>query len=452
MKARVLLVSLASFIAATIAPRTASAHAHLTKSVPAADARVPVLPLMIRLWYSEAPELALTRVTLTDSLGRAVNVGGVVRDESTLAVHVTILGKLATGRYKVTWKTAAADGHPSQGSFTFVVLPEAMHAVVTPAGPATTQQEPAPADEPTAETPPYIATRTLTFCALLIVIGVVAFRFLVLERSAITEAHKSAIRIRAASLGAIAAVGLCGLALARLYLQAAMMADASDSAKSMLIITLTQTRWGDAWLLQVIAAVAALIGFVLAKRGASGGWSLTAVAAMTLSATSALAGHAIASGKLPAIAIVVDSLHVLSAGGWLGSLFCMVSVGLLSANAEAAFQWENARALIKAFSPTALGFAAIALVTGAASAWLRLGSLQALQASMYGNVLLIKLGILSGVVGTGLYNWRRVRPALDSAQGAGRLKRSATVELVVALFVLIVTAVLVATPTPADAG
>jgi putative copper export protein/methionine-rich copper-binding protein CopC len=464
MKVRILVTLLALFGGTAVVPHSALAHARLTKSAPAADARLSTLPTAMRLWYSEAPEIALTRVVLTDSAGHVVKVGVVERDESTLAVHVAIIGKLAAGRYKVTWKTAAADGHPSQGSFTFVVLAQAMRSLAPPAGSETTDSAavaphgtmvssatPDHDDEPTAETPAYIAARTLTFVALVTVIGVVAFRSLVLERSAIHQADKSAMRVRAASLGVVAAVVLCASALTRLYLQAAMMSGPSDSTNSMIGMTLTQTRWGSAWILQAIAAVTALLGFLLARGDRRGAWMLAAIAALVLSVTSALAGHAIASATRASVAVVVDSLHVLGASGWLGSLLCLLFVGALP-SAAAVARSENIRALVETFSPTALAFAAVVVVTGTLSAWLRVGSLPPLWASTYGKVLLLKIGLLSGVAGTGLYNWRRVRPVLGSEAATLRFVRSASLELGIGFFVLVVTAVLVAMPTPLDAG
>ena len=103
-----------------------------------------------------------------------------------------------------------------------------------------------------------------------------------------------------------------------------------------------------------------------------------------------------------------------------------------------------------AFSPTALVFAGLAASTGVFSAWLHLGTIPALWQTTYGQTLLVKLGILSVVVATGAYNWLRVKPALGNVEGAVRIRRSATIELAVGVLVLVVTAVLVATPTAMD--
>ncbi|MEO7964997.1 MAG: hypothetical protein ABIT38_13925, partial [Gemmatimonadaceae bacterium] len=64
--------------------------------------------------------------------------------------------------------------------------------------------------------------------------------------------------------------------------------------------------------------------------------------------------------------------------------------------------------------------------------------------------LLVKLAILALVAITGFYNWRYVQPQLGTDLATARLKRSATVELTVALLVLLVTAILVASPTSMD--
>lgn len=74
----------------------------------------------------------------------------------------------------------------------------------------------------------------------------------------------------------------------------------------------------------------------------------------------------------------------------------------------------------------------------------------ALWQSRYGRTLLLKLAVLAGVAATGFYNWRRVRPALGDELGTARLRRSSAIELPIGLAVLLVTAVLVATPPPGD--
>ncbi|HSH46764.1 MAG TPA: CopD family protein, partial [Longimicrobiales bacterium] len=108
-------------------------------------------------------------------------------------------------------------------------------------------------------------------------------------------------------------------------------------------------------------------------------------------------------------------------------------------------------ALVNAFSPIALVFAGLVVLTGALSAWLHLGTPSALWTSGYGRVLLAKLGAVGLVAAAGAYNWRRARPRLGDVPAARRLTRSATLELAIGALVLVITAVLVATPPPGDA-
>lgn len=143
---------------------------------------------------------------------------------------------------------------------------------------------------------------------------------------------------------------------------------------------------------------------------------------------------------------------MLGAGGWLGSLLVLTTVGVPLALATApAERGPLVADLVNAFSPTALAFAGLTAVTGVFAAWLHLGSIPQLWQSDYGRLLLLKLGVLALVAGTGAYNWRRVRPALGDEVGGQRIRRSSTFELGVGLVVLLVTAVLVATPTGMEA-
>lgn len=134
-----------------------------------------------------------------------------------------------------------------------------------------------------------------------------------------------------------------------------------------------------------------------------------------------------------------DSLHVLAAGGWLGTLLLVLVVGL-PVLAGATEPRTAAASLLSAFSPLALGFAAVLTLTGIYAAWLHLPDLPALWSSAYGRTLLLKLAALSAVFATGAYNWLRARPALEKSGDVQPLKRSAGTELAMGVLVLAVTA------------
>jgi copper transport protein len=322
-----------------------------------------------------------------------------------------------------------------------------------------------------AGSPAYVAVRWLTYVALLLVLGAVTFRTAVLglvgrgaggaaQAGVAASDFASDAGRRAATLGLWGAVGLLAAAAARLGAQSVAMHGAAALDPARVLAMLGHTVWGWGWVLQVGGAALAALGFAAARRrGTIGGpvrgafgraWAAAAAGALLLAFTPALSGHAAASRYAP-LAVLSDGLHVLGAGGWLGGLLVVLAAGVPAAAALGA-EWRGAAvaALVRAFSPAALGFAALVAVTGVLAGWLHVGRLPALWETGYGRILLVKLAALSLVAAAGAYNWLRVRPALGGDAGTRRIRRSATAELAVGVFVLLATAALVATPTPVD--
>ena len=60
----------------------------------------------------------------------------------------------------------------------------------------------------------------------------------------------------------------------------------------------------------------------------------------------------------------------------------------------------------------------------------------------------MKLIAVAGVAISGAYNWQRIKPRLGTDAATNQLQRSASAEIVLALLVLVATAILVALPTP----
>jgi putative copper export protein len=306
------------------------------------------------------------------------------------------------------------------------------------------------------ESPLYVAIRWLTFCALLGATGSVVFVWLIRPLSA-GDARRPAEWIAPATectarWGRWLAVALVVAAVFRLAAQ--LMAASPEPDPALIIALLTRTTWGRGWWTQVTGAIVLGVGFSLALRrdDASGmPWITCAAAAVALAFTPAMSGHAVSAATLAPLPIIADGLHVLGAAGWLGTLAFVVLVGLPAARRTAAPDRGAAvTLLIGRFSPVALLFAALAVTTGVITTWIHLGDLRELWESPYGRTLLAKLLALTGLFWTGAYNWRRVKPALGTEASSARLRRSASIELGIALLVLLVTAVLVAVPTPSE--
>lgn len=460
-------------------PRTATAHLGLKSSTPAHGAHLAAVPRALRLTFTQAVEGALARLRLVGPSGADVPISPLRQPaDSGDIVIADIPGPLVAGSYSIDWRVVGKDGHPVRGTITFTVAPGAAGLAKTPAPSSSGGEAGAAVTAPGQDEPPaghhdprsmpaggefgadslgFVAIRWLNFSALLVVLGVLAFRFVVLGRLQRTEADLEllfAMQQRAATVGVWACAGLLLAAGLRLYAQSLAMHGSDQAFMGELVMTmLAKTVWGWGWILQVAAAMAALAGFALVGRDRPAGWQIAAFAGAALAVTPALSGHAAAVPERATLAIVADTLHVIGAGGWLGSLLLVLVVGLpVAMRAGEGRRGGVVAGVVNAFSPSALVFAGLAALTGVLAAWLHIGLSAALWQTDYGRTLLIKVALLCVLLGTGAYNWRRVRPALGDDLGTRRITRSATVELAVGVLVVIVTAVLVATPPPMDMG
>ncbi|MGV3707499.1 MAG: copper resistance D family protein [Gemmatimonas sp.] len=216
---------------------------------------------------------------------------------------------------------------------------------------------------------------------------------------------------------------------------------------------LIRSKWGHQWWLSLASA---LVVFGAARRLQHRSrlfWGVVAAATVTLAVSQTMGGHA-ATAVRPAFVISAQTMHLLAAGGWIGALAMLAIVAVPSAGSGEVGDLDvchiRIAALVRSFSPLALGSSAILAATGVVIAAVNLGSLSTLWTTTYGRTLILKLVLLTMVAGVGAYNWRRVLPVLGKPVASARLRRSSILELLLATAVLAVTAMLVATPLPSD--
>jgi methionine-rich copper-binding protein CopC len=121
LAAAAILVAGAAFAARPQSARAEAVafHLHLLRSAPAADSTVAA-PAEVKLWFTEAPELAVTTVRLARANGTPVRLSA-LHSERNNAVSAHVTGTLAPGRYNITWRTMSHDGHPMRGTIPFTV-------------------------------------------------------------------------------------------------------------------------------------------------------------------------------------------------------------------------------------------------------------------------------------------------------------------------------------------
>jgi putative copper export protein len=312
---------------------------------------------------------------------------------------------------------------------------------------ATADSSASAAHRPTPQDASFVLVRSVSYTALLLLIGAVSFRVAVLPR--VDGAGGMDARVVQRTLGggaAIAALAFVITSGVRLAMQSRMMRDASMSVAQLEDMAMA-TRWGGVWRVQLAAGVVALVGATLAMRGRRAGWTLAALACVAASLGVALGGHAATVERYRTLSVLDDALHVLAASAWLGTLFWLAVAGLRAPLPAGAPRAGHVAAMVNAFSPVALVSASVVVLTGLVTAWQRLDHVADLWTTPYGEALFRKLVLVGVVLLVGAFNWRRVRPTLGTDAASGLLRRSAWAELGMGLLVLVATAVLVATPT-----
>jgi copper transport protein len=433
-----------------------AAHTALRSSVPAHDAHVQEPPTELLLTFTTAVEPSLARVELLDADSSSQPLGTLRAGATSSDLVAPVVARLPAGAYTVRWQVLGSDGHPVRGRVAFTVDPPA--DTLPPVAPDTgaipgtaAGDQPVPPD---VGSPSYVAARWLTFAALVSLIGAAAFYWLVLTPSlrrdpSVQPVARDAAE-RAALLGRGAAFFLILASIVRLLLQTQVVGGIADTDALMQRLILG-TSWGHGWLLQISGALVGLVGFQLALRRQVAGWILAAACTMEVAIGAAMSGHAAALDNLTFVAIAADSVHVLAASVWLGTLLVLMSAGLPAALRDerpGAGRLSSVALLVSTFSPRALVAAGITAATGTIGAILHLPNVAALWNSDYGVTLLLKLAAVFLVVGLGAYNWQRVRPGLEAGADTRHLRSSARLELLGAALVLLITSVLVALPTP----
>jgi copper resistance protein D len=280
------------------------------------------------------------------------------------------------------------------------------------------------------------------FIAIFLTAGAIGFRYSSLRgklgrgaAAADATIYETAGR-RAAVLGLIGSI----IAMIRAVLALPALAERAHTTTGALLSSNAPAQ------MLIGFGVLALIGFLLASARVSIGWPLAAlgVAAGTL--------RGLFSGRWSQL---VNPMHELAAGLWIGTLFVMVIVGLalvLRQETPADRRGPIAAAMVNDFSPLALVCGGLVVLFGVITAWRHLNPLSSLWTTPYGWALIAKLAVVAVVFSLGAWNWKRGRPTLGSEAGAHGLKRSATGELLAAGVVLVITAILVSLPSPRRPG
>jgi copper transport protein len=400
--------ALAAACAAACAP-SASAHAGLVTSDPAAGAALGASPSAIRLTFSERPEPALSKVTVRSKRGVEYQSGPVEPAPGDPVSLLVPVRSLPRGVYTVDWRVdSSVDGHETTGAFAFGVSvpPSAISGV-------------APSSTTPVSSPLEVFARWVFLIGPLALIGAVSGAL--------------------AGFGGPSArgLGLAGVAWSVATIGLLLLAEAQRRNAGSSFATLFASGVGHALIWRAIAlavAGAALFAGWRAPRLRGAAFVVTGCAGLAAIVVHVANGHAAEAGSWPsAITVGSQVVHLAVAGVWAGGLAAL----LLGLRGEPS---DVKAAAIRRFSAIAAAGLAIVAVTGIVRAFSELRSWHDLVSTGYGIAVLAKLGLLAAIAALGWRVRRRAMPLVGT--DLQPLRRLARAELVLAAAAVAVAALL----------
>ncbi|MFE1228889.1 copper resistance protein CopC [Streptomyces sp. NPDC058745] len=386
---RLLLVTAALLGALLAGAAPASAHAALTGSDPQDGAVVATAPKDVTLTFSEQVAMSADSIRVLDPSSKRIDTGE-IRDlcsGSVVKYGVGLRSGLPEGTYTVAWHAVSADSHPIAGAFTFSIGAPSTTTVALP--------------DQTAGGGPvgvlYGIARYLSYAGFTLLVGGGAFVLACWPRGA---AVRPVQRLVVRGWLTLTAATLAMLLLRSPYTGSGELADVFDLAGLKAVL---ETKTGAALIsrLMLLGAAALFVAVLFGaytkrtdekeKKDLTFGLAIGgSVVAAGIAGTWALAEHA-STGLQPAVAMPVDILHLLAVAAWLGGLTTLLVALYRAPRIE--------RAAVERFSRLAFGSVLVLTATGIYQTWRQVGSWSALTGTAYGQLLLVKIGLVAVLVG-----------------------------------------------------
>ncbi|WP_405518869.1 copper resistance CopC/CopD family protein [Streptomyces canus] len=394
-----LLLAACGLLLTTAGP--ASAHAALTGSDPQQGVVVDKAPDQVSLTFSEKVALSNDSLRVLDPKGKAVQQGKPFEVGGT-TYGVKVHSGLPDGTYTVTYQVVSADSHPVAGAYTFSV-----------GAPSTTSVS-VSGDTAGGGVVGWLYGfgRYMSYAGFIVLVGGAAFVLGCWQRGA---GVKPMQRLVVGGWLTLTSATLLLLLLRGSYTGSGKVGAIFDLD---LLGNVLQTKAGAALVsrLLLLAAAALFISVLFGaydkredeeKRDLTFGLAIGGtVVAAGLAASWAMAEHA-SVGLQAAIAMPVDVVHLLAVATWLGGLTALL-VALYRSDAPI----ESAA--VRRFSQVAFGSVAALVATGVYQSWRQLGSWSAFTETRYGQLLLVKIGLVALLVGVAFVSRRWTAQLADT--------------------------------------
>ncbi|MEV7071683.1 copper resistance protein CopC [Streptomyces sp. NPDC093990] len=400
-----LLLAACGLLLTTAGP--ASAHAALTGSDPQQGVVVDKAPDQVALTFSEKVALSGDSLRVLDPKGKAVQQGKPFEVSGT-TYAVRLHGGLPDGTYTVTYQVVSADSHPVAGAFTFSI-----------GAPSTTSVS-VSGDTAGGGVVGWLYGfgRYMSYAGFIVLVGGAAFVLGCWQRGAGVRPMQ---RLVVGGWLTLTSATLLLLLLRGSYTGSGKVGDVFDLN---LLGNVLQTKAGAALVsrLLLLAAAALFISVLFGaydkreheeKRDLTFGLAIGGtVVAAGLAASWAMAEHA-SVGLQAGIAMPVDVVHLLAVATWLGGLTALL-VALYRSDTPV----ESAA--VRRFSQVAFGSVVALVATGVYQSWRQLGSWSAFTETRYGQLLLVKIGLVALLVGVAFISRRWTAQLADTVVQRGK--------------------------------
>jgi copper transport protein len=418
---RALLVGV---LAALALPSVALAHATVRSTSPGYRERLESPPREVRIRFDQGVRAFPDSIEVRTADGRLVSrTAHTLADPQTLVVA---LRPLRRGAYTVRWHALSSDGHTVAGVWTF--------------GVKTAAPPPTEAHGASGPTRAEHVVRWAYFVALALLIGGLGFRLLIV-RELPAAAERRFYLITGLGVVAVLEVGIAAFVLRA---EDALQLPFGELLYGNLTPIANGTRFGIAFISMTLgyALVAALLflAWLLERRALL--WASFALALGFASGLS-LSGHSAADAGASWKSELADWVHLSCASLWLGGLLQLALV-----------VWPLAPTLRRGaflrFSRFASVLIALLVTAGVYLSILRLPHVSDLWEESYGQILLVKLALVSLALTWGAMHHFVARPLVERGTGPvfRRLPRSLLGEATVGIVVLLAAAVLVDSKPP----
>lgn len=387
----------------------ASAHAALTGSDPQDGAVVATAPKEVTLTFSEQVALGDDSIRILDPDGKRADTGAAPRDlqsGSTVKYGVSLHAGLPDGTYTVAWQAVSADSHPVSGAFTFSVGAPSKTTVALPkdqAGGGLVGTL-------------YGIARYAAYAGFILLVSGSAFVLACWQRGA---GARPLQRLVVRGWMTLTVATLAMLLLRNPYTGSGKLADAFDLDGLKAVL---DTKPGAALVSRLLLLgasalfIAVLFGAYAKREDEREKKDLTfglaiggTVIAAGIAGTWALAEHA-STGIQPGIAMPVDVLHLLAVAAWLGGLTALLVALYRTPDMDAT--------AVRRFSGIAFGSVIVLAATGIYQSWRQVGTWSALTGTGYGQLLLVKVGLVAVLIGIAWFSRRWTARLITGGGGA----------------------------------